>query len=79
MGKTKLLQHGKAGQQCKKHTPIGFSEKYAIKFALVGLNKNNMEKWVVSAVCQKLCLLFPINLILLGWMLLLLKSIWATL
>ena len=29
-------------------------------------NNNNMEKWEVSAMCQKPCLLFPINLILLG-------------
>ena len=27
---------------------------------------NDMENWVVSAMCQKPCLLFPINLILLG-------------
>ena len=32
--KTKLLKHGEAGQQCKKHTPIGFSGKYTIKFVL---------------------------------------------
>ena len=32
--KTKLLKCGEAGQQCKKHTPISFSEKYTIKFAL---------------------------------------------
>ena len=37
--KTKLLKHGEAGQQCKKHTPIGFSGKYAIKFALAVQNK----------------------------------------
>ena len=27
---------------------------------------NNMENWAVSAMCQKPCLLLPINLILLG-------------
>ena len=32
--KTKLLKRGEAGQQCKKHTLIGFSGKYTIKFAL---------------------------------------------
>ena len=30
------------------------------------MNNNNMENWAVSAMCQKPCLLFPINLILLG-------------
>ena len=32
--KTKFLKHGEASQQCKKHTPIDFSGKYTIKFAL---------------------------------------------
>ena len=32
--KMKFLKHGRAGQLCKKHTPIGFSGKYTIKFAL---------------------------------------------
>ena len=30
------------------------------------MNNNNMENWAVSDMCQKPCLLFPINLILLG-------------
>ena len=29
-------------------------------------NNNNMEKWVLSAMYQKPCLLFPMHLILLG-------------
>ena len=33
-------------------------------------NNNNMDKWVVSTMCQKPCLLFPIHLIILGWTLL---------
>ena len=37
--KTKLLKHGEAGQQCKKHAPIGFSGQYTIKFALAVRNK----------------------------------------
>ena len=37
--KTKLLKRGEAGQQCKKHTPIGFSRKYTIKFVLAVRNK----------------------------------------
>ena len=32
--KTKRLKCGEAGQQCKKHTPIGFSRKYTIEFVL---------------------------------------------
>ena len=35
----KRLKCGEAGQQCKKHTPIGFSGKYAIKFVLAVQNK----------------------------------------
>ena len=34
--KMKLLKHEGAGQKCKKHIPIVFSGKYAIKFALAG-------------------------------------------
>ena len=37
--KTKLLKHVRTGQQCKRHTPISFSRKYAIKFALAVQNK----------------------------------------
>ena len=37
--KTKILKRGEAGQQCKKHTPIGFSGKYTIKFAQAVQNK----------------------------------------
>ena len=94
--KTNLLKHGRADQQCKKHTPISLSRKYAIKFVLAGCNKkiiiimnnmnninnmnnNNMEKWVFYPMCQKPCLVFPINLILLGWTLLFLNSIWVAL
>ena len=29
-------------------------------------NNDNMEKWAVSVMCQKPCLLFPIDIILLG-------------
>ena len=36
----KLLKHGEAGQQCKKHTLIGFSRKYTIKFALAMWNNS---------------------------------------
>ena len=36
---TKLLKRGEAGQQYKKHTPIGFSGKYTIKFTLAVRNK----------------------------------------
>ena len=75
--KTKLLKRGEAGQQCTKHTPIGFRGKYTIKFYAYCVkqenmnnynynNNNNMENWAVSAMCQKPRLLFPINLILLG-------------
>ena len=74
--KTKFLKYGGAGQLCKKHTPIGFSQKY-VRYQIYAsglkqennmnnMNNNNMEKWAVSAMCQKPCLLFPINLILLG-------------
>ena len=87
--KTKPLKHVRDDQLCKMHTLIGFSGKYTIKFALAVQNKkiimnslnnnNNMKNWAVSAMCQKPCLLFPISLILLGWMLLLLKNIWVAL
>ena len=70
--KTKLLKHGEAGQYCKKHVPIGFSGKFQIctscvkQKIIISYMNNIMEKWTVSAMCQKPCLLFPINLILLG-------------
>ena len=43
-------------------------------------NNNNIEKWVSSAKYQNhVPYVFPMHLILLGWMLLLLKSIWVAL
>ena len=61
--KTKLLKRGEAGQQCKKHMPIGFSGKYTSRVKQENNmnnnmnnnnnnNNNNMEKWAVSAMCQ---------------------------
>ena len=31
-------------------------------------NNNNIEKWAISAMCQKPCLLFPINLCNITWL-----------
>ena len=48
--KTKLLKHVRAGQQCKRHTPIGFSGKYAIKFALAVQNKKIIIIWIIIII-----------------------------